>query len=203
MRERSCPHSLIHPFTRLSFLTMSNSPSPSFEQLRESGVQYFRAGQLEAAHQAFEAARTVAHGTANKLGEAQALNDLGVVCQKLKLSEIARQHFDMAVHLFAEIGDDTQRAQAMGNLGTLLAAQGKYQEAEIRMEQAAEIFHKLRDYQSEALTLKWLSRMHMQHRDLFGAIFAYERALARLEPLPPPQALLRKLLQIPLRMLNR
>jgi tetratricopeptide (TPR) repeat protein len=91
----------------------------------------------------------------------------------------------------------------MGNLGTLLAAQGKYQEAEIRMEQAAEIFHKLRDYQSEALTLKWLSRMHMQHRDLFGAIFAYERALARLEPLPPPQALLRKLLQIPLRMLNR
>ena len=182
---------------------MSNLPSQSFEQLRESGVQHFRAGQLDDARKAFESARTVAHGADNKLGEAQALNDLGVVCQKLKLSEIARQHFDNAVHLFAEIGDDVKRAQALGNLGTLLAEQGKYQEAEIRMEQAAEIFHKLRDFQSESLTLKWLSRMHMQNRDLFGALFAYERALARLEPLPPQQALLRKLLQIPLRMLNR
>jgi len=182
---------------------MSNLPSPSFEQLRETGVQHFRAGQLDDARQAFESARVAAQSAANQLGEAQALNDLGVVCQKLKLSELARQYFDTAVHLFAAVGDDTKRAQAMGNLGTLLASQGKYQEAEIRMEQAAEIFHTLRDLQSEALTLKWLSRMHMQNRDLFGAIFAYERSLARLEPLPPHLALFRKLLQIPLRMLNR
>ena len=51
------------------------------------------------------------------------------------------------------------------------------------LEQAAEVFHRLSDRQNEALTLKWLSRVHLRHWDFLGAIFAYERALARLEPL--------------------
>jgi tetratricopeptide (TPR) repeat protein len=182
---------------------MSNLPSPSYEQLREAGVQHFRAGQLSAARQAFESARLAAQQNANPQGEAEMSNNLGMVCQKAKEYDAAYQHFDAAIHLLASIGDDVKRAQAMGNLGALLAEQGKYKEAEIRLEQAAEVFHKLRDSQNEALTLKWLSRIHMQHRDIFAAIFAYERALARLEPLPPHLSLFRKLLQIPLRMLNR
>ena len=91
----------------------------------------------------------------------------------------------------------------MGNLGTLLADMGNYRDAEIRLEQSAELFHRVGDAQNESLTLKWLSRTHLRHLDFLGAIFAYDRALARLEPLPPEQQMLRRILQVPLRILMR
>lgn len=181
---------------------MSLPPTTSFDQLRQQGVQEFRNGNLAEAQRTLEAARIAARQLAHKQGEAEVSNDLGVVCQKLQRYDDARQYFESALHLFAETNDDIKRAQTMGNLGTLLAQQKKHREAEIRLEQAAEIFHKLHDAQNEALTLKWLSRVHMQHGDIFGAIFAYERALARLEPLSGFNKWLRWLLQIPLRMMS-
>jgi tetratricopeptide (TPR) repeat protein len=134
---------------------------------------------------------------------AEAANDLGVTYQQLKQYEMARKNLDTAISLFAELNDDVKRAQAMGNLGTLLAEMGKYREADMRLEQSAEVFHRLGDRQNESLTLKWLSRVHLKHWDFLGAIFAYERALERLEPLSPEQKLLRRILQIPMRILSR
>ncbi|MCA1555034.1 MAG: hypothetical protein LC737_11735 [Chloroflexi bacterium] len=78
-----------------------------------------------------------------------------------------------------------------------------FREAEARLEQAALLFHHAGELQDESLTLKWLSRVHMQRGDVFGALCAYERALARLEPLPVPYNLLRRFLQIPLRLIAR
>lgn len=182
---------------------MSNAPTPQRSDWHAKGIHYFRSGQLDEARHAFESAWREAQQAENKLAAAEAANDLAVTYQKLKQREIAKRHFETAISLFAAVGDDLKRAQAMGNLGALLADMRKFREAEVRLEQAAEVFHKLGDKQSEALTLKWLSRTHMSHGDYFGAIFAYERALARLEPLPFAQKLLRKFLQIPLRMLAR
>ena len=167
------------------------------------GVALFRAGQLDEARRAFETALAEAQATQNTVAVAEATNDLGVTLQKLKQRDDVRKQFETAIALFAELGDDQKRAQVLGNLGTLLADMKKFRDAEIRLEQAAEIFRRLGDQQNESLSLKWLSRAHLQHGDFLGAIFAYERALARLEPLPPDQALLRKILQIPLRILAR
>lgn len=180
---------------------MSNA-SPTSDP-HGQGVALFRAGQLAEARRAFESALADAQAAQNKLGMAEASNDLGVTLQKLQQRDGARKNFETAITLFAELNDDTRRARALGNLGTLLADMKKFRDAEIRLEQAAEIFRRVGDQQSESLTLKWLSRAHLKHGDFLGAIFAYERALARLEPLPPSQALLRKFLQIPLRILSR
>ena len=178
---------------------MSNSPaSPDYHA---QGLTYFRAGQFDQARKAFESAWSEAQRANDKRSSAEAANDLGVTLQKLKAREPARRQFETAVALFTEVGDEQRRAQALGNLGTLLGEMRKHREAEARLEQAAGLFHHAGDLQSESLTLKWLSRLHMQRGDVFGAILAYERALARLEPLPLGQRLLRRLLQIPLRML--
>ncbi len=182
---------------------MTNLPAANHQQWHAQGLALFRAGRLEEARRAFESARLAAQNEHDVRGEAEAINDLGVVCQKLKQRDSAKQNFETAIALFARIDDDSRRAQALGNLGTLLAELKKFREAEMRLEQAAEIFHRYGDKQNEALTLKWLSRTHMQQGDFLGAIFAYERALARLEPLPLAQKLLRKFLQIPLRILMR
>ncbi len=180
---------------------MSESLSPS--DWHAQGVTYFRAGQLEQAKQAFESAWSGAQSANDKRSSAEAANDLGVTLQKLKRRDQAKRQFETAVALFTELGDEQRRAQSLGNLGTLLGDMRQHREAEARLEQAAGLFHHAGDLRSEALTLKWLSRVHMQHGDIFGAILAYERALARLEPLPLSQKLLRRLLQIPLRMIAR
>ena len=179
---------------------MSNASETS---LREHGLAQFRAGQYQAALQTFENLRAQAATAHDALSLAEATNDLGVTYQALKQNESAKTNLESAISQFATLNDDVKRGQAMGNLGTLLAEMGKYREAEIRLEQAAEIFHKAGDAQNEALTLKWLSRTHLKHWDFLGAIFAYDRALARLEPLPPDQQMLRRILQIPLRIMMR
>ena len=181
---------------------MSNSPTPSSPS-HQKGIELFRAGQYDEARRAFEEARAEAQRADDRQAEGQALNDLGAAYQKLRQHDQARQSFEAAIRLFADLGDDRRRAQAMGNLGTLLGEMKKHREAIIRLEQAADVFTRIGDKQSAALTLKWLSRTYLQNWDFLEAIFAYERALARLEPLPPDQALLRKLLQIPMRILSR
>ncbi|MBI1800229.1 MAG: tetratricopeptide repeat protein [Chloroflexi bacterium] len=179
---------------------MTSASSPSSD-LHAEGSAHYRAGRLHDARRAFEAALTGARASGNLAAEAEAANNLGVVFQKLKRRAEAHQQFETSVALFVQVGDAPRRAQALGNLGTLLADMRKFKEAEARLAQSAEIFHQQGDRPSEALTLKWLSRTHMQHLDFFGAISAYERALARLEPLPAGQRLLRAFLQIPLRLL--
>ena len=170
---------------------------------RERGLAQFRAGQYQAALQTFEKLRAQAAAAHDALALAEATNDLGVTYQALKQNERAKTNLENAISQFAALNDDVKRGQAMGNLGTLLAEMGKYRESEIRLEQAAEIFHNAGDAQNESLTLKWLSRTHLKHWDFLGAIFAYDRALARLEPLPPEQQMLRRILQIPLRIMMR
>lgn len=170
---------------------------------REQGLAQYRAGRYQTALQTFEALRAQAESAHDALSLAEATNDLGVTYQALKQNDSAKKNLESAMAQFAALNDDVKRAQAMGNLGTLLAEMGKYRESEIRLEQAAEIFHKAGDAQNEALTLKWLSRTHLKHWDFLGAIFAYDRALARLEPLPVDQQMLRRILQIPLRIMMR
>ncbi len=167
------------------------------------GVAHFRAGEFAEAQCAFESAWAEAQRVNDKRRAAEAANDLGVTFQKLKQRDKAKHQFESALALFTEVGDQQRRAQTLGNLGTLLGDLRKFTEAESRLEQAALLFHTAGDVQNESLTLKWLSRVHMQHGDIFGALFAYERALARLEPLPLSQKLLRRFLQIPLRMIAR
>jgi tetratricopeptide (TPR) repeat protein len=171
--------------------------------LHAQGQAQFRSKKYGDARRTFEKARELAEAAQNKPAVAEAANDLGVTYQQLKQYEMARKNLDTAISLFAELNDDVKRAQAMGNLGTLLAEMGKYREADMRLEQSAEVFHRLGDRQNESLTLKWLSRVHLKHWDFLGAIFAYERALERLEPLSPEQKLLRRILQIPMRILSR
>lgn len=177
--------------------------NPPVSGLREQGLAQFRAKQYQAALQTFEKVRDQAQAAQDKSAMAEAANDLGVTYQELKQRDAARKSLDTAISLFGELNDDVKRAQAMGNLGTLLADMGQYREAEIRLEQAAEIFHRANDAQNESLTLKWLSRTHLRHWDFLGAIFAYDRALARLDPLSPEQQMLRRILQVPLRILMR
>jgi tetratricopeptide (TPR) repeat protein len=178
-------------------------PNPLLSDLHVQGLAQFRAGQYEEARRTFETARDQAQTAHDKQALAAAVNDLGVTYQQLKQYDAARTSLETAIGLFAELNDDVKRGQAMGNLGTLLADMGNYREADMRLEQSAEVFHRLGDKQNESLTLKWLSRVHLKQWDFLGAIFAYERALARLEPLPPNQQLVRRILQIPLRILSR
>ena len=179
---------------------MTNPPA---SDLHNQGLAQFRAGQYQAALRTFESARDQAQAAQDKPALAEAANELGVTYQQLKQRDAARKSFDTAIGLFAELNDDVKRAQAMGNLGTLLADMGNYRDAAIRLEQSAEVFHRAGDMQNESLTLKWLSRIHLRHWDFLGAIFAYDRALARLEPLPPDQKMLRRILQLPLRIMMR
>ncbi|MBI5879302.1 MAG: tetratricopeptide repeat protein [Chloroflexi bacterium] len=179
---------------------MSNLPAnPNHAR----AIEAYRAARYDEALRLLNTARAEAQASGDSAAEARALNDLGVVNQHMGKRDEARVQFEAAIALFAQAGNEHARAQALGNTGTLLGEMRNPRDAAARLEQAQEIFTRLGDKQNAALTLKWLSRMYMQNWNFVEAIFAYERALARLEPLPPGQALLRRFLQIPIRILQR
>ncbi len=179
--------------------TVSVPTNPSHTK----AIEAYRTGQHGDALRLLETATAEARRSGDRAAEALALNDLGVVSQEMRRYDDALRHFEAAMAIFGALGDERARAQTLGNLGTLLGEMRKPRDAAARLEQSAEIFTRLGDKANAALTLKWLSRAHMQSGNFLEAIFAYERALARLEPLPPHLALLRRFLQIPIRILQR
>ena len=166
-------------------------------------IEAYRAGQHGDALRLLESAAAEARRRGDRAAEALALNDLGVVAQNLRRYPEAQRHFEAALALFDAPGDERARAQTLGNLGTLLGEIHRPREAAAKLEQASELFTRLGDNAGASLTLKWLSRTHMQRGSFLEAIFAYERALARMEPLPPHLALLRRFLRIPMTILQR
>src|SRR2546423_13877823 len=100
----------------------SLSPNLPASATHQEGVALFRAAKYEEARAAFEVAALQARAAQDKRASAEVANDLGVTYQKLGQRAAARVQLESALAQFTELNDDGKRAQALGNLGTLLAA---------------------------------------------------------------------------------
>jgi tetratricopeptide (TPR) repeat protein len=116
--------------------------------------------------------------------------------------EQAQAALDEAKAAFARLGDREREAQALGNLGALLASEGDRLRAQEYLRQAADIFGDLGESQREGETLMSLGVQMWRAGDRRGGIAAYQAGLFALERPKPQQKALRRLLQVTNRLLG-
>jgi tetratricopeptide (TPR) repeat protein len=119
---------------------------------------------------ALEAARHAA----DRHGEADALNNLGVVCWRQSRYEQAASHLRQALTLFQQLGDQAAQAGVLGHLGIVGWRQGHYEQAASQLEQALILSRRVGNRAGEAAMLSTLGLVCQRQG-------RYEEAASRLE----------------------
>jgi tetratricopeptide (TPR) repeat protein len=173
------------------------------DTLKEEGLALFERGTRSQALLKFEEAVRAYTAENNPAGQAEALNNVGVVQRLQGNREAALQALQAAEALFAEIGEHNRQAQALGNLGDLYAARRQRDEAARCYTQAAALFAQTNDPARQSQVLRALSLLAMRRGRWFAAMAHMEETI-RVNPRPSlGQRLFRWLLRFVLGMSGR
>jgi tetratricopeptide (TPR) repeat protein len=180
------------------------------QALADRGRALYRQGDLEEAlsflHQAHEAYKQ--EGDLGNIAEAS--NDLGVLYTVLRRYGEADAWLREAQRCFVEIKDYDGEAQTLGNLGSMYQSQGDLKQAAANLQLAADRFHLVVDdqerpetLQKRSETLKALCMVRLRQFRFLQALAAFEAALA-CRPRPTIlHRLLRRILALPQRIVQR
>jgi tetratricopeptide (TPR) repeat protein len=105
--------------------------------------------------------------------------------------------------LFAEAGDRKRQAVALANLGAALEEVGEREQAADRYLESAGILDELGEGQLRAEVMKSLSALQLRDRNPLGALLSMQQGLEGEGQHGPIRRLLKKLLEIPLRLFPR
>ncbi len=169
---------------------MNTDNRQSADQLKEEGLRLFQRGELDNAIGIFETAVSTYATEQNPVGQAEMLNNIGVIQRMRGKHDESLAALTTAHTLCQQAGDINRRAQVLGNMGDLYAAMGDKETAARCYSDAAELFAQDGDKQKQSQVLKalcllrlrqgqWLlAMMYMEHslavkprRGLFGSLF--------------------------------
>jgi len=119
----------------------------------------------------------VARHAADEHGEADALNNLGVVCWRQGHYEQAGSHLRQALTLFQRLGDQAAEAGVLGHLGIVGWRQGRYEQAAGQLEQALILSRRVGDRAGEAAMLSTLGLVGQRQGRYGQAVSRLEQAL--------------------------
>lgn len=179
---------------------MSHSPSP--QELKEEGMRLFQQGKRREALALFEQAAASFANQENLGGQAEMLNNIGVIQRLQGQKDTAVNTLTQAADLFHQIGDTSRQAQTLGNLGDLYASQKKYTEAARHYSNAAAQFAQSDEKEKQAQVLRALSLMEMRRGQWLPAIMRMEESLQARPRLSFPQRLFKWLLRFANRLLG-
>jgi tetratricopeptide (TPR) repeat protein/transcriptional regulator with XRE-family HTH domain len=114
----------------------------------------------------------------DRLGQANALTDLGTVRRLTGEYPAAAQAIEQALDIYHDLGDRLGQANALTDLGTVRRLTGEYPAAAQAIEQALDIFRDLGDRLGQANALLYLGVMLVATGDYPAAIQALEQALS-------------------------
>lgn len=158
---------------------MAEAMAKGPEEWKAEGLRLFREKSYGEARKAFETAVTAYQRQDDPLGEAEMLNNLGVIHRLQKDREAAAEALQRAAALFREAGDVNRQAQALGNLGDLYAAERSTREqAAVYYQDAAERFAQSGDPARQSQVLRALSLMRLRQGRWMGAMMRMEESLA-------------------------
>ena len=113
----------------------------------------------------------------DRLGQANALNDLGTVRRLTGDFPAAAQAQEQALGIYRDLGDRLGQANALNDLGAVRRGTGEYPAAAQAQEQALGIYRDLGDRLGQANTLSDLGVVRLITDDFPAAIRALEQAL--------------------------
>ncbi|MFQ5578122.1 MAG: tetratricopeptide repeat protein [Anaerolineae bacterium] len=167
------------------------------DQLQREGIDAFRAGDYELAETRFSEMADIARSRDNRLKQAEALNDLGVVRKQLDDLPGAFTALNQALAYYQESDNERGEAQVLGNMGMVEEAAGQFEDAVQSYLDAAAIFEELGDSEMAMYSWQALSRLKMRQNEWLSAIAAYEEGISHLPDSSIKKKVLKKLLQFP------
>ncbi|MCP4426344.1 MAG: tetratricopeptide repeat protein [Chloroflexi bacterium] len=168
------------------------------DELKEEGLALFRRGDYDGALGAFETAVSIYVAQNDELGQAEALNNMGVIYRVKREWETAVATLQQAAAIFKKMGDANRQAQTLANLGDLQAVQKKRDEAARSYSQAAALFAQHNDPAKQSQVLRALSLLRLRQGQWMNAMMRMEESLTVAPRLGPGKWLLRVLLRLAL-----
>ncbi len=123
------------------------------------------------------AAIQAARHLGDRLGQANALNDLGDVRRRTGDYPDAAQVLEQALGIYRDLGDRLGQANALSNLGAARRDMGDYPAAAQAEEQALGIYRNVGDRLGQATALRHLGYVRRMTGDYPAAVQALEQAL--------------------------
>jgi len=146
-------------------------------ELKEQGVDAFRAGEYEEALEAFQQARDLFAMAGDPQSESEALGNMGVVCIELERWDDARRFLAAATDICDETGDQLNKGKALCNLGMMYARQGESDRAAEAYEESIAIFQELGEQGYEKDVARQLKRLNRETQ-LSHALGGFREGLA-------------------------
>jgi len=169
---------------------------------REEGMRLFQRGEYDKALAAFETAASRFAAVGDETGQAEALNDIGVIQRVRGDRKAAMRAFMAADAIFARLEDVGRRGQVLGNLGDLHAANRERREAARCYSEAAALLAQAGDPERQSQVLRSLSLLTLRQGRWLEAMVRMEESLMAAPQASLVQQLFRRLLRFVLDMMG-
>ncbi len=178
---------------------MSQPVNP--DQLSSQGKSAYQRGDFLEAAEAFQAAAEGYQLVGDTLNKAEMANNRSVALLQAGQAEAALQAVQGTPEIFANASDRRRQAMALGNRAAALNKLNRVDEAIADYENAADLFKQLGEHDLRAPLLQALSVLQLRTGRQLESLASMNAGLNEYEQPKPRQRLLKKLLDIPMKLL--
>lgn len=173
------------------------------EDLSREALEAYQRGAYEDAAQGFQTAKGEFLNCGDVIAAAEAANNLSVVLLKMDRGEEALEAVKETPEIFLRAGDQQREVMALGNLAAAFEACGEIRQAEEFYFQALARLEENGDQETRSYLLQALSRLQLGDGKPFDALTSMQGALDSQPRFSLRTRLLRKLFEVPGRLLGR
>lgn len=180
---------------------MSEALTP--EDLAAAGKAAFEQGEFEAAANSFQTAADGFTLAEDPLNAAEMNNNRSVALLQLGDAQGALEAVIGTAEVFATTAATREQALAYGNEAAARQALGQLEEAEALYRQSADMLAEIGADELRATVLRSISELQLKQGRHLEAVASMHAGLDGLEKPKPRQRLVRRLLEMPFKFLNR
>ena len=174
----------------------------SLAQVVKRAQASYHAGRFVEAASLFEQASRQYSEAGDGLQAAEMANNRSVALLQSGNGKKALEAAEGTDQVFAQAGDVRRQALALGNQAAALENLNQQEDALARYRQCAELLKQAGDDESRVPVLKAISALQIRTGHQFEALASMDAALNNQKKLSPQERFLKKLLDIPMRMLR-
>lgn len=146
------------------------------DELKQEGLNLFQRGLHDEALAKFEEATASFESVGDSIGQAEMLNNIGVVHRVKQNWPEATAALTKARAIFAEVGDTNREAQTVGNLGDFYQYSGDTDKAAKAYSDSAELFARCEDAEKQSQVLRQLSLLYLRKRQMMQSIHVMDQS---------------------------
>ena len=173
------------------------------EELAAAGKAAFERSEFEAAANAFQAAADGFNLAEDPLNAAEMNNNCSVALLQEGDAHRALAAVQGTAEIFAAAQAVRQQALALGNEAAALQALKKFEAAESLYRESADLLAETGEDELRASVLRSISELQLKQGRHLEAVASMHAGLDGLEKPKPRQRLVRRLLEMPFKFLNR